>query len=186
MEDAEFRAQLLGFQEGSLLEICRNRGEAYSLQGRGGGRDCCPQTLASPHWWAGSGPRGDSLKARETWVPASWGSPRPQHRWASLGAPAPPEAAVWVGVPLGIRELLAAPTEILPLTANARQGRLYGNLRVERLACAGPLWAHCWRHFWSLPSSHFGSLALFEAMALSVQGSWWGSAASESLARLGP
>lgn len=36
-------------------------------------------------------------------------------------------AAVLVCVPVGIRELLAAPTEILLLTANARRGCFHGN-----------------------------------------------------------
>lgn len=35
--------------------------------------------------------------------------------------------AVWVCVDVGIRELLAAPTEILLLTANARRGCFHGN-----------------------------------------------------------
>lgn len=65
--------------------------------------------------------------------PASWGSPRPRQGWAFLGAPSLPGAAVSVHVLLGIRELLAAPTEILPLTAIAGRGCLHGNERVETL-----------------------------------------------------
>lgn len=42
--------------------------------------------------------------------------------WLSLSA-----VAVWVCVHVGIRELLAAPTEILLLTANARRGCFHGN-----------------------------------------------------------
>lgn len=91
-----------------------------------------PHTLPRPHWWAGPGWRGDSSKALEAWVAASWGSPRPQQGWASLGAPFPPPGAVSVHVPHGIRELLAAPTEILLLTAVARRGCLRSNQRVER------------------------------------------------------
>lgn len=55
-----------------------------------------PHTLPRQHWWAGPGWRGDSSKALEAWVPASWGSPRPQQGWASLGAPFPPPGAVSV------------------------------------------------------------------------------------------
>lgn len=102
------------------------------LVGRGGCQNCSPLTRPPPRWWAGPGWRGDSSKALEAWVPASWGSPRPQQGWASLGAPFPPPVAVSVHVPPGIRELLAAPTEILLLTAVARRGCLRSNQRVER------------------------------------------------------
>lgn len=91
-------------------------------------RDPPPRT--APHRWAGLGVRGLLLGAGGV-GPASWGSPRPRQGWASPGAPSLPGAAVSVHVLLGIRELLAAPTEILPLTAIAGRGCLHGNERVE-------------------------------------------------------
>lgn len=92
--------------------------------------------------------------------PGFLGKSPPSAGLASLGAPSPPAVAVSVHVPLGIRELLAAPTEILPLTAIAGRGRLHGNKRAERQKPAlGCSWAYCPRSpFWSQLRPHFGSL----------------------------
>lgn len=92
------------------------RSEACSQEGSRDYQDSAPETLLRPRWWEGRGYPEDTFEALEAWVPASWGSPRPHQGWALLGAPSPPAVAVSVYVPLGIRELLAAPTDILLLT----------------------------------------------------------------------
>lgn len=177
-----------GVQECPLSGIGRSRGEAGGRRGKRGGRHCSPPDPSVRQWWADSWWRGDSFKALEAWVPASWGSPRPQQGPASLGAPSLPAVAVLVRVSLGIRELLAAPTEILPLTANARRGCFHGNEREARPAGAGSLQARCWRPplvplssgLWILGRGHAARPRSVE-MALSIQGSWGeGSAVSES------
>lgn len=75
---------------------------------------------------AGSRHPGDSFQQLEAWIWVSWGRPHPGASdlpgCFSLSA-----VAVKVCVPVGIRELLAAPTEILLLTANARRGCFHGN-----------------------------------------------------------
>lgn len=137
----------------------KSRGKPAAWWGGEAAKIAAPYALPPPHWWAGPGWRGDSSKALEAWVPASWGSPRPQQGWASLGAPFPPPVAVSVHVPLGIRELLATPTEILLLTAIARRGCLRSNQRVERQSPAlRSYWARCPRSpLWCPFRPHFGS-----------------------------
>lgn len=55
--------------------------ESPEVGGEACTRDAAPKTIPPPRWWAGPGWRGDSSKALEAWVPASWGSPRPQQGW---------------------------------------------------------------------------------------------------------
>lgn len=95
-------------------------------QGKGGA--CSPQALLLHPWAAVRDALG---MASRRWGPGSWfpgevlapGTGRPP--WVPL--PTLLLVAVWVRVPFGIRELLAAPTEILLLTANARRGCFHGN-----------------------------------------------------------
>lgn len=76
--------------------------------GRGGEAGLAPPRSSSPAQVGGSGLAGDSAtrRRRGSWFP---GKSRPRQGWASLGAP-PLTAVISVHVPLGIRELLAAPT----------------------------------------------------------------------------
>ena len=152
LEDAECGSQSRGSRKSLYPESAEVGGGVRPAAGRGGEAiTSAPLDAAAPHRWAGPGWRGDSCNAQEAWVPVSWGSPRPRQGWASLGAPSPPAAVISVHVPLGIRELLAAPTEILPLTAIAGRGCLHGYKRAEGLSpalgCSGaqrprcPLWA---------------------------------------------
>ena len=121
-------------------------------------RPSTPETLLPRTGGRVGGCEGHSFQALEVWVAASWGSPRPRRGWASRVPPLP-AVAVSVHVLLGIRELLAAPTEILPLTAIAGRGCLHGNNWAEKqspalLGCCSALPHRSL--LWSLLPSHLG------------------------------
>lgn len=104
--------------------------EACCLDSAEGSRESAVPPLPPP-----PGPLAASLGQRvpdalgipsRRWIWVSWGRPHPGAPdfpgWLSLSA-----VAVKVCVLVGIRELLAAPMEILLLTANVRRGCFHGN-----------------------------------------------------------
>lgn len=66
-----------------------------------------------------------------------------------------PAVAVSVPMPIGIRELLAALTDILLLTANARRGCFHGNTGQGGQLALGLCGLRAGSHLWFPPSSPF-------------------------------